>query len=77
MQTAAIGTAAERMRISSVDPAFTAKTLAEFFIRSGKYRKHGKSGQDLITVVGVAQAAGHATKSDHHSGFVPLFDNFG
>jgi hypothetical protein len=44
---AAIGTAAERKRLSSVDPAFTAKTLAAFIIRSGKYRKHGKSGQDL------------------------------
>jgi hypothetical protein len=36
---AAIGTAAERKRLSSVDPAFTAKTLAAFIIRSGKYRK--------------------------------------
>jgi hypothetical protein len=24
----------------------------------------------------VAQAAGHTMKSDHHAGFVPLFDKF-
>jgi hypothetical protein len=31
----------------------------------------------FITMVTVAQAAGRAIKSDHHVGFVPLFDNSG
>jgi hypothetical protein len=46
---AAIGKAAEQKRSSSVGPGSIAKTLAGFIIRSGKYRKHGKSVQDVTS----------------------------
>ena len=44
---AAIGTAGEQKRSSSFGPGLTAKTSLDFIIRSRKYRKHGKSVQDV------------------------------
>jgi len=46
---AAIGTAAEQKRSSSVDPAFTAKRLAASIIRSENTVKMGNQAKIYVT----------------------------